>query len=472
MNKSIVLNTDSYKHSHYLQYPERTSFVYSYIESRVSDNLDVYPATVFMGLQMFIKDYLMKPVTMDDIDLAEVIVNKHIPGLKFNREGWEYIVKVHKGKLPIRISAVREGTLVDRSNVLLTIENTDVNCFWLTSFVETALLRAIWYPTSVATISFYIKKMMKEFLERNSDESAMGGLNFMLHDFGARGVSSFESAGIGGVAHLVNFMGTDTITALLYAREFYSADITAFSVPASEHSTMTILGPEGEKVQAERMLDLFLKEGSIVSCVSDSFDIFSCVEKIWGQKLKDKIEKSGGKLVVRPDSGIPWEVVPQIMEILGEKFGFTLNSKGFKVLPACVGVIQGDGVEQDSIRKILENLEKAGWASSNMVFGMGGALLQKVNRDTFSFAQKASFAEIAGQDVEIFKKPIGDSKKASKKGRLVLVKNNGKFETMKENDWLLSDEYFSDELPTIFYNGELVLDDSFETIRARAEKFL
>lgn len=224
---SIITNTDSYKFSQYNQYPEGTTNVYSYVESRGG----TWKQTVFFGLQIFLKEYLSNRITQDDIDIAEQIVTAH--GEPFNREGWEYILRQHGGKLPLRIKAVPEGTVIPVKNVLATVENTDPNCAWLTSYVETALLRAIWYPTTVSTNSYESKRIILEYLKETGDESL---IDFKLHDFGFRGVSSFESAGIGGLAHLVNFQGTDTVAALLYGKEYYGIDMAGYSIPASEHS--------------------------------------------------------------------------------------------------------------------------------------------------------------------------------------------------------------------------------------------
>lgn len=233
INKSIITNTDSYKFSQYNQYPEGTTNVYSYIESRGG----TWKQTVFFGLQIFLKEYLSNPITQADIDFAEVLATAH--GEPFYREGWEYILRQHEGKLPLRIKAVPEGSIVPVKNVLATVENTDPNCAWLTSYVETALLRAVWYPTTVATNSYESKRIIFDYLKQTGDESL---IDFKLHDFGARGVSSFESAGIGGLAHLVNFKGTDTVTSLLYGKEYYGIDVAGFSIPAMEHSTVTSWG--------------------------------------------------------------------------------------------------------------------------------------------------------------------------------------------------------------------------------------
>ena len=382
---NIILNSDSYKYSQFNQYPANTTSIYSYIESRGGK----YDETVFFGLQAFIKEYLTAPITQDMIDEAELIITAH--GEPFNRAGWEYILNEHNGYLPVRIRAVPEGTVVPVKNVLATLENTDPACYWLTSFLETALLRAIWYPTTVATNSRESKKLILDALEKTGDPTT---IDFKLHDFGARGVSSLESAGIGGAAHLVNFMGTDTVEALLFARRYYAADMAGFSVPAMEHSTVTSWGRENEVASYRNMVKQNGKPGGIVSAVSDSYDIFKACE-LWGTELKQDILDSGATLVVRPDSGDPATVVLECLKILDKNFGHTTNAKGFKVLNN-VRVLQGDGITHQSIRSIIFTITLAGYSVDNVVFGQGGALLQIVNRDDQKFAMKCSAALVDG----------------------------------------------------------------------------
>lgn len=419
---NIILNSDSYKYSQFNQYPPGTEYVYSYIESRGGN----YDETVFFGLQAFIKQYLTKPVTQEMIDEAELIVLAH--GEPFYREGWEYIVKEHKGLLPVVIKSVPEGTIVPISNVLVTIENTDPKCWWLTSFLETALLRAIWYPTTVATNSREIKKVILDALNRTGDPSLV---HFKLHDFGARGVSSLESAGIGGAAHLVNFMGTDTIEALLFARRYYDADMAGFSVPAMEHSTVTSWGRENEVESYRNMFKQHAKPGGIVSCVSDSYSIYEAC-KLWGTELKDEVLASGATLVVRPDSGNPPDVVLMCLQVLEEYYGSTINEKGFKVLNN-VRVLQGDGINIDSIKQILMVMEMNFYSADNIVFGQGGALLQIVNRDDQKFAMKCSAARVNGEWIDVYKDPVTDTGKRSKKGKLELMWQMGKFLTINQD---------------------------------------
>jgi len=460
--KNIILNTDSYKVSMFKQYPAGTTGVYSYIESRGGR----YDRTVFFGLQAFIKEYLLSPITQEDIDIADEILTAH--GEPFNRAGWQYILDKHAGYIPVVIRAVPEGTVVPVKQVLATIENTDPECFWLTTWLETALLRAVWYGTTVATQSWTIKQVIKDYLEKTGDPTT---IDFKLHDFGARGVSSMESAGIGGAAHLVNFMGTDTITGVLYAREYYNAGIAGFSIPAMEHSTVTSWGREGEVNAYRNMLDSFAKPGSIVAVVSDSYDVYNAAEKLWGEELRQQVIDSGATVVIRPDSGDPVEVNRRLVEILGRKFGYTTNAKGFKVLNN-VRLIQGDGINELTVRSILGAFMAMGWSADNIAFGMGGALLQIVDRDTQKFAMKCSAAQINGEWVDVFKDPVTDRVKTSKKGRVTLWTSGGEFQTSVEQPkgWTDKGTEWTIALQPVFENGVLLRDYTFEQVRDNAKK--
>ena len=461
--KNVILNTDSYKVSMFKQYPQGTTGVYSYIESRGGR----YDKTVFFGLQAFIKEYLCVPITQADIDIAEEILTLH--GEPFNRSGWQYILDKHSGYLPVVIRAVPEGTVVPVKNVLATIENTDPECYWLTTWLETALLRAIWYPTTVATQSRVIKELILDYLEKTGDPTT---IDFKLHDFGARGVSSLESAGMGGAAHLVNFMGTDTITAVLYAREYYNAGIAGFSIPAAEHSTITSWGRDGEVDAYRNMVNQFAKPGAILAVVSDSYDIYNAAEKLWGEELRQQVIDSGATVVIRPDSGDPVEVNRKLIEILGEKFGYTTNAKGFKVLNN-VRLIQGDGVNELTIRSILGAFMAMGWSADNIAFGMGGALLQAVDRDTQKFAMKCSAALVNGEWIDVQKDPVTDSGKKSKAGRVTLYKSGGEWASAVDRphgwyDKAMGD--FEEVLEEVYRDGKLVKEIDFAIVRANSNK--
>ena len=462
--KNLILNVDSYKTSMFKQYPAGTTGVYSYIESRGGR----YDRTVFFGLQAFIKEYLLEPITQADIDVAEELLTAH--GLPFNRAGWQYILDKHRGYLPVVIRAVPEGSVVPVRNVLATIENTDPECYWLTTWLETALLRAVWYGTTVATQSYTIKQVILDYLERTGDPTT---IDFKLHDFGARGVSSMESAGIGGAAHLVNFMGTDTITGVLFAREYYNAGISGFSIPAAEHSTITSWGRDGEVDAYRNMLTQFARPGTILAVVSDSYDIYNAASKLWGEELRQQVIDSGATVVIRPDSGDPVEVNRKLVEILGEKFGYTINAKGFKVLNN-VRLIQGDGINELTVRSILGAFMAQGWSADNIAFGMGGALLQIVDRDTQKFAMKASAACINGEWVNVVKDPITDPGKKSKAGRVALWTNSGgEFASSVTAPTGWSDKgtgNWYNALVPVYWNGNLHNEITFEQVRANAKK--
>ena len=464
---NLILNTDSYKASHWLQYPPGTEATFFYVESRGG----VYERTVFFGLQAIIKEYLAKPITHAMVDEARDFFAAH--GEPFNEPGWRYIVDKHKGFLPMRIRAVREGTAVPTHNALVTIESTDPECFWLPSYVETLLLR-LWYPVTVATQSWHLKQLIREYLEKTSDDPA-GQLAFKLHDFGARGVSSAESAGLGGAAHLVNFMGTDTVSGVLTAKAYYHEAMAGFSIPAAEHSTITSWGKDHEVDAYRAMLRHFAKPGALVAVVSDSYDIYNAIQNHWGKTLREEVIKSGAVVVVRPDSGEPVDVVHKSLTLLDEAFGSTVNKKGFKVLNH-VRLIQGDGVNPTSIRAILERITRAGYAADNIAFGMGGALLQGINRDTQKFALKCCAARINGAWIDVFKAPVTDPGKLSKRGRLTLLhhKEFGTYrtvqipDTVKNVEDLKPNDGWEHAMVTVYEDGRLVRDWTFAEVRARS----
>ncbi len=455
LTKNIIMLSDSYKVGHWGQYPKGTTNVYSYFESRGG----LFPETVFFGLQYMLKTYLSTPITKEMVDYADEFYAAHFGSKSlFNRKMWDHIVNKHGGKLPVRIKAVPEGTVVKTHNVLMTIENTDPECAPLTNYLET-ILSQIWYPTTVATLSREMKKLIVRSLEKTGDPSL---IPFKLHDFGFRGVSSVESAGLGGAAHLVNFMGTDTVAGLLVARDFYSEPMAGFSIPASEHSTITSWGQEYEANAMKNMIDQY-GDYPYYACVSDSFDIYRACSQYWGGELKDKVMNAKGTLVIRPDSGTPHEVVVKCLDILGEKFGYSVNLKGYKVLNPKVRMIQGDGVDYEGMRKVLVEMERNGWSTDNIAFGSGGGLLQKLNRDTQKFAFKCSAATVNGVDRNVFKNPVTDGGKTSKKGRMSLVLKNGELTTV------LKPDAPGDVLELVYENGEILKTSTFAEIRERAK---
>lgn len=459
IDHNIILLTDSYKVTHWKQYPPGTEKVYSYFESRGGK----FDQTVFFGLQYLLKKHLEGAVvTREMIDEAEAIVEKHLgsKGL-FNREGWEYILEKHGGRLPISIKAVPEGTVVPTHNVLMTVENTDPKCYWLTNYIETLLVQA-WYPITVATLSMNMKRLITKYADDTGDPKLV---DFKLHDFGFRGVSSVESAAIGGAAHLVNFKGTDTMAGLLLLRRYYGAEMAGFSIPAAEHSTITSWGRDGEADAMANMLRQF--PSGTVAVVSDSYNIFKACEDIWGDKLKDMVMGRDGTLVVRPDSGKPEEVVVKVLDILGKKFGATRNGKGYMVLPDKIRVIQGDGIDLESTERILAAMKSAGWSTDNIAFGMGGALLQRLDRDTQKFAFKASSVTVGSVERDVFKQPVTDPGKDSKSGRLKLVAgSDGSMSTVRAAD------AGADVLVEVFRNGKVLREYDLSEVRERVSNFL
>jgi nicotinamide phosphoribosyltransferase len=265
-------------------------------------------------------------------------------------------------------------------------------------------------------------------------------------------------------------MGSDTISGVLYAREYYGAGIAGFSIPAAEHSTITSWGRDGEVKAYDNMLTQFAKPGAIVAVVSDSYDIFNAASKLWGEELKQKVIDSGATVVIRPDSGDPDIVCRQLVQILDEKFGSTVNSKGFRVLNN-VRLIQGDGVNENTIRMILGSFQAYGYSADNIAFGMGGALLQQVDRDTQKFAMKCSSALINGEWVDVQKDPITDSGKKSKAGRVTLWTSGGEFQSgvRQPNGWTDKGFEWTEALWEVYRDGKLKIEYTFDDVRANAK---
>ena len=463
MHLNPILNTDSYKSSHFAQYPAGTSHVFSYVEARGGP----YSQALFFGLQAILKEEFAKPVTRDDMTEADDILSAH--GLPFHRKGWELLLDRHGGHLPLEIRAQAEGTIAPVHLPMMSVVNTDPDFFWLTSYVETALLR-VWYPVTVATISFGVRQIIRDALERTADDP-MAELPFKLHDFGARGVSSRTSAALGGMAHLVSFKGSDTLGAIVAARHAYHEPMAGFSIPAAEHSTITSWGRDHEVDAYANMVTQFGKPGGIYAVVSDSYDLYHAVEHLWGETLRQQVIDAGATLVVRPDSGDPVEVVAKTLNLLAAKFGTTLNGKGYRVLNT-VRVIQGDGVNPVSIRAILDRIIGEGFSASNIAFGMGGALLQKCDRDTMAFAYKASAAKVNGAWRDVYKDPVTDSGKRSKRGLLGLVKDSGGYRTVAVGDEDFAPLEGGDNLlQPVWRNGELLRDQTLAEIRERVAAY-
>jgi nicotinamide phosphoribosyltransferase len=398
--------------------------------------------------------------TVDDVEEARAFAADH--GEPFNYAGWIAMYNKHGGSFPVRIRAVPEGTVVPNSNILASIESTDPEFFWVVSWLETLLLR-VWYPITVATQSYHIKKLIMQYLEKTSEDAA-SEIDFKLHDFGARGVSSYESSCIGGAAHLVSFKGSDNIPGVRFANHNYKHSMAGKSIPAAEHSTITMWGRENELKAYANMVKQYGSPNGLFACVSDSYNLFNAVENIWGKELRGEVINSGATLVVRPDSGNPAEVVLKTLSLLDKQFGSSYNSKMYKVLNH-VRVLQGDGINEESIREILEAITRAGYSASNIAFGMGGALLQQVNRDTQKFAFKCSSAVVEGKAVDVYKDPITDPGKKSKKGTLDLIHSLNSFRTVEGTDVMGS------VMKTVFLNGKVTKEYTLTEIRNLSQEF-
>jgi nicotinamide phosphoribosyltransferase len=465
---NLILKSDSYKISHYKQYPEGTTKIYSYLESRGGK----FDKTLFFGLQYYLKKYFEgNVISVDFVKAANEFSKEHFGTDIFNYEGWMYIATELGGKLPLKIMAAPEGFVIPVSNVLLTIENTDDKCFWLTNWAETLIMK-LWATITVSTNSWYSKQLIKKHMENTGSESS--GLPFKLHDFGYRGVSSEESAGLLCMSHLVNFMGTDTLEGIIVANEYYNPTdefkMYGYSIPASEHSTMTSWGKDNEMDAVLNMIKQY--PTGLVSCVGDSYNIYNFAQKLSEEPFKSKILGRDGTFVLRPDSGDLLEVISKLLDILWNGFGGIYNDKGFKVLDPHIRIIQGDGIDFDSIGEILKMIEAKKFSIDNIVFGSGGGLLQKFDRDTQKFAIKCSHAIINGVEVDVQKDPVTSSGKKSKKGKLKLHSSMGNFMTLSSNN-LPSPQYNSyvDTLIPVFENGVILKEYSFEEVRENSEKF-
>src|SRR2546423_2078261 len=338
-------------------------------------------------------------------------------------------------------------------------------------WAETVLLQ-VWYPITVATLSRAIKQVIGKALARTGDLSL---LPFKLHDFGFRGVSSKESAAIGGAAHLLNFLGTDTLAAVQILNQFYSADLSAqnpldcaaYSIPASEHSTITAWG-EAHELDAYANILANCPQG-VVACVSDSYDIYNAVRNLWGGALRDKVMQRKGTLVIRPDSGEAVTVLEELFKIVSEKFGYEVNRKGWQTTVPCVRFIQGDGVNFYTIQNITTQLTRKGWSQDIWSYGMGGALLQQVNRDTLKFALKCSAIDRKGQWHNVYKNPKTDPSKASRGGRFNLIQNEKDFATVEVVDGAPIPS--NNVLETILEDGKLLRDQTLAEVRAIASSY-
>lgn len=484
-----LLLTDFYKVSHPFQYPEGTTLVYSNMTARKS-RMPGVDGIIFFGLQYFCIKYLQRyfddhffNVNLDDV------MHKYKRRIRTSLGGdlpsYEHIEKLHKlGYLPLRIKAVKEGSFVPIRQPFLTIENTLPEFYWLTNFVETLMSAMLWQPITSATIAREYRIILE-----HAAESTGGSPEFVSwqgHDFSFRGMSSLESAELSGMGHLLFFTGTDTIPAIDALERYYLADadteLIGGSVAATEHSVMCAGGNESEIDTFRRLLTIY--PTGILSVVSDTWDLWKvCTEYL--VELKELILSRDGKLVIRPDSGDPCDIVcglntsPKeyvmydaalpsykgVVEILWDIFGGTVNAAGYKVLNPKIGCIYGDGITLSRATEICARLKMKGFSSDNIVFGIGSYTYQYNTRDTFGFAVKATYVEINGVGVEIYKDPVtDDGTKKSAKG-LICIDQDGSW-----RDCVTREEEEKSMMTTVFENGQMRYLASLEQIRYRAKQ--
>lgn len=462
-----IVYTDFYKTDHRSQYPKGTELVYSNFTSRKSRIEGVDKIVVF-GIQYFLDEYLNrrfgKEFFLKSEDEVVLKYKRRLDNaLGHNAVDVKHIRDLHSlGYLPLHIKALPEGTRVPIRVPILTIKNTHPDFFWLTNFMETLLSNTLWCPMTSATIAFEYRKLFYKYATETSDNIEF--VNWQGHDFSMRGMSSMESACLSGAAHLLSFTGTDTIPAIDFLEEYYEADsdkeLIGGSVPATEHSVMCLGGNEEEIETFKRLITQVYPKG-LVSIVSDTWDYWK-VLKEYLPKLKDIIMSRNGKVVIRPDSGDPVEITLKSVPILYEIFGGLKNSKGYIELDPHIGLIYGDSITLERANKICHGLKELGFASTNVVFGIGSYTYQHVTRDTFGFAMKATYGVVKGESKSLFKKPVtDDGEKFSAIGLLKVT------EDLKLHENVSSDQENEGLLKTVYLNGSIVKPQSLKEIRKR-----
>lgn len=466
---NIILNTDSYKiGGHWNMMLPNTEVDYAYYEAR---NGSLYDEVTFVGLQYILKKYLVgKVVTREKIEEARQLSKGHFSNENaFNIKGWEHILNNYDGKIPVTINAIPEGLSIPVSNALFTVESEkDKEISWLTGYLE-SLLSHVWYPTAIATSTKYIKDSLKPYFDSTSE---FGSLDFFVHDFAYRSYTSEEAAEIGGLAVLsVNFLGTDTVPAIKAAHDYYNANYNeiAYSVPATQHSIMTPLGRSGEGSIVDMLLNKYPK--GILSVVADSYDIYNFVTELVCKRFKNRILTRDGVFVVRPDSTTDThpnkaQLVLWIVKEIYNLVGGYVNKKGYKVINNKIRVLYGDGLSRLQMIEILELLKSNGFSAENIAtFGVGSGLIQKgIDRDVCRFAYKTSAQLIDGIWHDIYKSPL-DQSKASKKGRLKVVRDDIlKYKTIG------IEKAGENVLTPVFKNGELLADYSLNDLRKNSRQ--
>lgn len=463
-----IIDTDSYKFSHFLLYPDDMEYMESYFEARGGE----FTECTIALLQYFCHKYLAEKVTTESIDHAEALALNH--GEPFNRAGWEHILNAYDDVIPVTVRAIPEGLIVPVSNVLIVVRSPrDPKVAWITNWLETELSR-LWYPSTVVIGSREVKKVWKHYLDLTSDTPEE--IVFKHHDFGSRGVTCREQAMVGGAGHLMaGFLGSDTIAGVALLNHYYDEPMSGFSIPATEHSTMTIFGEQNEEDTVVRWVTKTLIEREVppgvpklAACVGDSWDIFRFARMVCSDRVRNLVKNSGGTLVVRPDSGEPIETLLKLFTIFEENLPageVTLNKKGYKVLPGYLRMIWGDGINRRSMKAILAAITGHGWSASNLAFGSGGGLLMDFNRDTQKFAFKLCAAIVGGKMRMVSKNPVTDRGKRSKEGRLDLIKTSDGYRTVVLPDGL--DAHPDSVMVTYYDMGDITYHTTLAEVRAR-----
>jgi len=477
-----LLLTDGYKVDHRRQYPQNTSLVYSNWTPRKS-RIEGIDEVVFFGLQYFIKKYVIEEFENNFFNRPKEEVTKEYTRrinnyLGENAVGIAHIEALHDlGYVPISIKALPEGVSVPIRVPMFTLYNTKEEFFWLTNYFETILSTTIWMPCNSATIAKQYRQILDKYAEETS--SATDFVDWQGHDFSMRGMAGLEAAMISGAGHLLSFTGTDTIPCIDFLEKYYNADsdkeLIGGSVAATEHSVMCMGTTEGE-YETFRRLILEVYPKGVVSIVSDTWDLWQVLTDYLPQ-LKEEIAAREGKVVIRPDSGDPVDIIcgnPKgkseaeikgVIELLWDTFGGTTNDKGYKELIPQIGAIYGDSITLERATQICERLKAKGFASTNVVLGIGSYTYQYNTRDTFGFAMKATYGEVEGEGREIFKDPItDDGTKKSAKGLMQVKLANGKYILTDQVSW---EEEADSEFKEVFRDGKLLIDDSLAEIRKR-----
>lgn len=479
-----LLLTDGYKLDHRRQYPDGTTLVYSNWTPRRS-RLEGVDEVVFFGLQYFIKKYILEDFEQYFFKQPkEKVVNAYTRRVNNylgpNKVGTQHIEALHDlGFIPMVFKALPEGASVPLRVPVFTIYNTRPEFFWLTNYFETLLSAAIWLPCTSATIAKQYRKILNRYAGETSSQS--GFVDWQGHDFSMRGMAGIEAGLTSAAAHLLSFTGTDTIPAIDFLETYYNADVeqelVGGSVAATEHSVMCMGTTDGEFETFKRLITDVYPAG-IVSIVSDTWDLWRVLTE-YLPRLKSEILNRDGKVVIRPDSGDPVDILcgnpgaeneherKGVIALLWEVFGGVVNAKGYRELLPCIGAIYGDSITLNRAVAICERLKQNGYASTNVVLGIGSFTYQYNTRDTFGFAMKATYGEVNGEGREIFKDPVtDDGTKRSAKGLIKIVRENDQYKMMDQVSWT---EEANGELKEVFRDGKLLIDWTLQQVRARVK---